>query len=208
MALAPIETGRGILNGTFTHPSPVAGLVYTGSTKNRPITRLVERLDGNTLFGLPVETLTPEAFTPLALRLRISTVVALDEDRGRLPFVETNPAFDPPHRTGPFLIFSAKERSPGPDLVSPRRWRFQSADSGGEWVPTSVAYYPLWHAETPAGPLPVRPDSLGLIQVKAPPGKAVQVDLVYRAGWWERLGVTVSVLGLIMWAGTGWRRSS
>jgi hypothetical protein len=122
-ALTPMFTGREIINGTFTHPSPVAGLVYTGSADNRPITRLVEQLDGNTLFGRPLETLTPATFDPLAERLGISTVVALEEDRGHLPFVETNPRFSSLRPVGPFLLFVLKEKPPPPeckaDLVYP-----------------------------------------------------------------------------------------
>ena len=115
-ALTPMFTGREIINGTFTHPSPVAGLIYTGSADNRPITRLVEQLDGNTLFGRPLETLTPAVFDPLAERLGISTVVALEEDRGHLPFVETNPRFSSPRQAGPFLLFALKEKTPTLEL--------------------------------------------------------------------------------------------
>ncbi len=52
-ALTPVLAGREILNGTFTHPAPLAGLVYTGSATNRPLTRLAEQLDGRSLFGPP-----------------------------------------------------------------------------------------------------------------------------------------------------------
>ena len=108
-ALAPIRTGREIVNGTFTHPSPIAGLVYTGAAANRPITLLVEQRDGLTLFGRPLEALTPAEFDRLAGRLRISAVVALDEDDGRLPFLDDNPGFARPSRVGPFVIYASRE---------------------------------------------------------------------------------------------------
>jgi hypothetical protein len=41
-ALTPLYARREILNGTFTHPSPIAGLLYTGSPANQPITLLVD----------------------------------------------------------------------------------------------------------------------------------------------------------------------
>src|SRR5262249_42699519 len=69
-ALTPVATGREILNGTFTHPSPVAGFVYAGSA-SAPIDALVERRDGMTLFGLPLSALGPAEFATLAERLRI-----------------------------------------------------------------------------------------------------------------------------------------
>ncbi len=144
-ALAPLRTGREIVNGTFTHPSPIAGLVYTGSAANRPITRLVEQRDGITLFGRPLDALDPESFNRLAGRLRISTVVALDEDEGRLDFLEDNPAFARPSRVGPFLVFHARESQPTPARVELQRWRLPVAAADG-FAPTGLAYSPLWRA--------------------------------------------------------------
>ncbi|MEK7372300.1 MAG: hypothetical protein AAB265_12685, partial [candidate division NC10 bacterium] len=82
-SLTPMATGRDIVNGTFTHPSPVAGFLYAGSAA-APITRLVEQRDGETLFGRPLSALHPEEFDRLSAGLAISAVVALDEDAGRL----------------------------------------------------------------------------------------------------------------------------
>ena len=130
----PLRTGREIVNGTFTHPSPIAGLVYTGSAANRPITRLVEQRDGLTLFGRPLDALDPAAFDRLAGRLRISAVVALDEDEGRLDFLEDNPAFARPSRVGPFLVFSLARAQPMPARVAPQRWRLPVAAVGGWWM--------------------------------------------------------------------------
>ena len=201
-ALTPILAGREIINGTFTHPSPVAGLIYRGSAEHRPIRHLVERLDGDTLFGKPLEALTPEAFDPLASRLRISTVVALEEDRGRLPFVEANPLFHPPDQIGPFLIYAAREGRRMPEAVSRRRWRATLGEGHDGWAPAGIAYYPLWRAVTPSEPLAVRADALGMLEVKLPPGRTGQVDLVYGEGLWEWLGIVLSSLGLIVWGGT------
>ena len=116
------------MNGTFTHPSPIAGLVYTGAADNRPITLLVEQRDGLTLFGRPLEALTPAEFDRLAGRLRISAVVALDEDEGRLPFLDDNPAFARPSRVGPFVIYASREPRPIPVLVAPQRWQLRATD--------------------------------------------------------------------------------
>ena len=90
-ALTPIRAGRAIIGGTFTHPSPVAGLLYTGSAANRPLTLLAEQRDGRTLFGVPLAALDAETFDRRAARLGISTVVAVDEDAGVAPFLEANP---------------------------------------------------------------------------------------------------------------------
>ena len=61
-ALTPLRAGRAIVNGTFTHPSPVAALVYRGATQGGAITELVERLDGRSLFGQPLDSLDATTF--------------------------------------------------------------------------------------------------------------------------------------------------
>ena len=158
------------MNGTFTHPSPIAGLVYTGAAANRPITLLVEQRDGLTLFGRPLEALTPAEFDRLAGRLRISAVVALDEDDGRLPFLDDNPGFARPSRVGPFVIYASREPRPIPMLVAPQRWQFRAADPAGGWAATGFAYSPLWRARAGDQRLAARRDDLGMLEVKLPAG--------------------------------------
>jgi hypothetical protein len=68
-ALTPLRAGRAIVNGTFTHPSPVAALVYRGATQGGAITELVERLDGRSLFGQPLDSLDATTFNAYVRRL-------------------------------------------------------------------------------------------------------------------------------------------
>ncbi|HTG11878.1 MAG TPA: hypothetical protein VK746_13850 [Candidatus Eisenbacteria bacterium] len=86
-ALTPLRAGRAIVGGTFTHPSPVAGLVYTGSASPRPLTMLAEQRDGQSLFGRPLEALQPETFNQLARSLGIGLIVALEEDDSKALFL-------------------------------------------------------------------------------------------------------------------------
>jgi hypothetical protein len=202
-ALAPIRTGREIVNGTFTHPSPIAGLVYTGAADNRPITLLVEQRDGLTLFGRPLEALTPAEFDRLAGRLRISAVVALDEDEGRLPFLEDNPAFARPSRVGPFVIYASREPRAIPVLVAPQRWQFRATDPSGAWAggwtATGFAYSPLWRARAGDQRLAARRDDLGMLEVKLPVGPPTGVELSHAPGPAEWLGLGVTVFtGLLL----------
>jgi hypothetical protein len=202
-ALAPLRAGRDILNGTFTHPSPVAGLVYTGSPVNRPVTLLVERRDGETLFGRPLEALEPEEFDRLAGRLRISVVVALDEDEGRLGFARRNPAWAGPERIGPFRLFASREPRPTPEPLGHQRWRLESAGTG--WRPAGFAWSPLWRATAGTAGLETRRDDLGLLEVRAP--GTVVMELEHRPGLAEWAGLASSFAALVL-AGLarGWRR--
>jgi len=198
-ALAPIRTGRAIVNGTFTHPSPIAGLAYTGAAVNRPITLLVEQRDGLTLFGRALDALTPAEFDRLAGPLRISAVVALDEDEGRLPFLDDNPGFARPSRVGPFLIYASREPRALPVLVAPQRWQFRAPEPSGEWGTTGFAYSPLWRARAGDQRLAVRRDELGMLEVKLPAGPSTVVELSHAPGLAEWIGVGVTVLtGLLL----------
>jgi hypothetical protein len=206
-ALAPIRSGREIVNGTFTHPSPIAGLVYTGAAANRPITALVEQRDGLTLFGRPLEALTPAEFDRLARRLRISAVVALDEEEGRLPFLDDNPAFARLPRVGPFVIYASREPRPIPVPVAPQRWRFAAANlpdgwTAGGWANTGFAYSPLWRARAGDQRLAARRDDLGMLEVRLAAGPPTVVDLSHSPGPAEWIGLGVTVLtGLLLLAG-------
>jgi hypothetical protein len=187
------------VNGTFTHPSPIAGLVYTGAAANRPITLLVEQRDGLTLFGRPLEALTPAEFDRLAGRLRISAVVALDEDDGRLPFLDDNPGFARPSRVGPFVIYAAREPRAIPMLVAPQRWQFRATDPAGGWAVTGFAYSPLWRARAGDQRLAARRDDLGMLEVKLPAGPSTVVELSHAPGPAEWIGLGVSLLtGLLL----------
>ncbi len=191
-ALTSLRAGREILNGTFTHPSPIAGLVYTGSPANRPITRLVEQRDGVTLFGRPLAGLDAASFNELADRLRVSSVVALDEDQGRLSFVADNPAFTGPARIGPFLVFVSRHPRPTPAPSGPQLWRDTLPARDESWAPTGMAYSPLWQCRAGGRLLPVRRDALGLLEVRVPGGDATLVELAHVPGAAERSGLALS----------------
>lgn len=195
-ALTPVRTGRSMVGGTFTHPSPVAGLLYTGSAANRPLTLLAEQRDGRTLFGRPLEQLDPQMFNRLAGRLGISTVVALEEDVGRSTFLKENPEFERRSRIGSFNVFTTREPRSEPTALGPQRWRVEvSSPRAPAWLPVPIAYSPLWVARTGEARLGARPDDLGLLEVEVPPG-AVSVELEHRPGGAEWAGVGLSLLSL------------
>jgi hypothetical protein len=208
-ALTPLRTGREILNGTFTHPSPIAGLLYTGSPANRPITLLVEQRDGVTLFGQPLADLGSQPFNDLADRLRVSAVVALDEDQGHIDFVARNSAFTGPARIGPFLLFVSREPRPTPAPVGDQLWRFTPPTQHAGWVSTGMAYTPLWRGRAGSRLLLTRRDALGLLEVNTPLPGATAIELEHRPGAAEWAGLAasgVSAVALLL-ARRRWRTS-
>ena len=206
-ALAPVETGRAIIGGTFTHPSPVAGFVYTGSPV-APITLLAEQRDGVTLFGAPLAALRPARLQRIAEALRISAVVALDEDAPQLGALGAEAGFAPPRRIGPFLYFAALAPRPLPEAIGPGRLRVDAPRvASAAWRDTGIAYSPLWSAEAPGrGEIATRRGVMGLLEVDAAAAGEGPVELVYRPRAAEWAGVAVSAGAVVALLAAGWRR--
>jgi hypothetical protein len=206
-ALTPIRTGRGILGGTFTHPSPVAGLLYTGSAANRPLTRLAEQLDGESLFGQSLDALDAATFNRLIAPLGVSSVIALEQDARRAAFLSENPSVVHRYRIGSFIVFFLAASRSGPAPIGLQRWRVAVASEAiGGWAPLSIAYSPLWIAHAGAMAVPVRRSDLGLVEVALPPG-ATEVEMEHSPGAAERAGAGLSVLSLALLASMGLRRA-
>lgn len=203
-ALTPIHAGREIVNGTFTHPSPVAALVYRGSTAPGPITTLVERLDGRSLFGRPLDALDATALDQRVDRLGVSVIVALDEDVPRLAALNDNPGFLRKPAIGPFVLYERRAVAAVPHRVDDLRWRLSVDAPPGTWVTTRTSYYPLWRAERDGRPLETRPGPAWDLEVRLDE-RAGPIDLVYTAGRLETAMAALSAGALLMWIGWCWR---
>jgi hypothetical protein len=197
-ALTPIYAGRPIVNGTFTHPSPIAALVYTGSPAARPITQLVEQLDGERLFGRPLGLLDTSTLDRFAALLGVSTIVMLEVDRGHIPALEANPAWAPTD-VSPWVLYQGRAPVVLPEEDTRERWRIVLDGDPGSWVSARIAFSPLWRAEAGADALAVRRGELGDLEVQLP-RPTTAVDLVYRDGQWERAGIVLAALGALLWA--------
>jgi hypothetical protein len=195
-ALTPLESGRAIINGTFTHPSPLAGLLYTGSAANRPITLLVEQRDGVTLFGLPLGELSAEQFNRFAEALGVSAVVASDEDDGRISFLTENQLFMKPEVIGFFRVFRSRVPRSIPERSGPQAWRISAASHSAGWLKAGMAWSPLWRADSAGRRLAVRRDSFGMLEVDAPPGARL-ITIEHRPGAAELGGLALSFAAAI-----------
>jgi hypothetical protein len=197
-ALTPTITDRGIVGGTFTHPSPVAGFFYSGLAEGpaalrAPIRMLTEQRDGVSVFGRDLGGLQPGEFTRLAVQLRVSVVVAMDEDIPRLRFLTTDPEWGFPSRLGAFLVFTATTPRPLAQRLGPDRYVLFLAEPETGWVSTGMAWSPLWRARSPAGPLPTRQGEVGLLEVEVPAARGVEITLHHRPGVAEWAGALVSL---------------
>ena len=205
-ALTPLVTGREIVNGTFTHPSPVAALVYRGDAGPGAINELVERLDGRRLFGRDLDELDAYTFNLYADRLGVSTVVALDEDVSHLAALRDNPHFAREPDSPPFVIYVTRAAVTIPREIGPGHLRFLS-DSAGQWRSTRIAYYPLWRAFAGGRPVPMRRGAVGDLEVTSPsPG--AEIDLFYARGHAETAGLAITTLSLAALAPLAFRQKA
>jgi len=205
-ALTPLRAGRAIVNGTFTHPSPVAALVYRGGTQGGAITELVERLDGRSLFGQPLDSLDATTFNAYVRRLGVSVVVALDEDGPALRALADNPVFASRRMEPPFIVWTGPPISV-PQPVGSGRWQVALTTETEGWVSAMLAYYPLWRAAAGGQTLPTRRGSAGELELLLPAGRSL-VELSYGPGAIEWTGLALTALGLVVWLGANWRRPS
>jgi hypothetical protein len=206
-ALTPVHARRPIVHGTFTHPSPVAALLYRGTAAPGAIDALAERLDGRSLFGRALETLDPGAFDRLTDRLGVATVVVLDEDLPRFTILEDRPEFVRRPPIGPFTLYERRQPPRVPVPVGPGHWRLDvPGGEGNRWVPARLTYYPLWRAERAGSPLPTRRGEAWDLEIEVK--GAGPVDLFYAPGAWEKAGVALSAAGLLAWVAIAiaWRR--
>jgi hypothetical protein len=203
-ALTPAASGRDIVNGTFTHPAPIAALVYRGDAARRPITQLVEQLDGHTLFGESLDALDAVRFAARADRLGIVAVVALEDDVTELGWLAEQTAFRRRIELAPFAIFVRENPVALPSTDNGHTWRITLTGDAGAWVPARVAYYPLWRVEAEGQRLDKRRGEDGILEVRLTQPLQT-VTLRYAAGVPEILGVAVTAAALVAWAAALWK---
>jgi hypothetical protein len=203
-ALAPMASGRDIVHGTFTHPSPVAALVYRGDAGREPITELAERLDGRSLFGEPLPTMDAARFSARAERLGIVAVIALEDDVPQLAWLAESTAFRRRIALAPFAIFARESPVALPSRDDTGTWRATLTGDVGAWVGVRLAYSPLWRAESPTERLERRRGADGMLEVRLTRPQQ-PITLRYAAGVPEILGVAVTFATLVGWAGAAWK---
>jgi hypothetical protein len=197
-SLAPLRAGREIVHGTYTHPSPVAARFYTGqATPPARLLTLAERLDGESLLGEPWERLSAAAFDRFARKLRVGTVLVPAGEVRRAGFLD--PAYARAGEAAGFVLFERRDRPwPRVERITWRRYRVLVSPTGGVWIPTGIAAYPLWKVKSAAGPLETRVDDWGLLELRVPVD-LFEAELVYAEGWLEWTALLLFAVGAGGW---------
>ena len=199
-ALAPRATGRAIVHGTFTHPSPIAALVYRGDAERAPIRALAERLDGRELFGRPLGALDAATFDRYAEPLGVSAVVGLDEDAPALRVLDDHRGYRRVDGPAPFVLWFRTTPVAIPRRDGDGRWSLPLEGDAGQWRTARIAWYPLWEAFEAGTRLATRRGPAGDLEVLMPRASAT-LELVYTVGAAERTGVALSAAALLVWLG-------
>src|SRR5262249_18312232 len=163
-ALTPADGGRDIVHGTFTHPSPIAALVYRGDAGRGAITQLAEQLDGHSLFGESRDTLDADRCSEHSDRIGVVAVVALEDDVIQLAWIPDNTVFRRRVGFSPFVVF-AREAAVALPPARDGGGRVALTGEAGRWTSARVAYYPLWRADADGAPLETRRGHDGLLEV-------------------------------------------
>jgi hypothetical protein len=136
-------------------------------------------------------------FDRFARRLRISTVVVPAGDAARARFL--GPEYARAGEAAGFILFERRDRPwPRVERITSRRYRVLVSPTGGVWIPTGIAAYPLWRVKSAAGPLATRVDAWGLLEFRIPVD-LFEAELVYQEGWLEWGAALLSAVGAGAW---------
>jgi hypothetical protein len=203
-AVTPFLTGREIVGGTFTLPSPVASYLWTGQLGPPLLRGKVEATDDKTLAGVSWAAMDDGFLLNLARHFNVTLIVTTATDRQARSFLDHSDHFDVSWSNNLFTLYTIAGYEPswaeaeGASATVSRYDRtaidVQIAEaSAGAHLLVKVANFPRWQAEAEGQLLPIETDGFGLMNLALPPG-SYTVHLRYKPSWPERLG------GMISWA--------
>lgn len=209
----PYFTGRPIIGGTFSHWSPVARVLWQGSSNVDLLPGQVELTDDVSLAGRPWAEWTDADFYDLCQRLNVTTVVTTWDDVNARTFLDPASHFQSFYSNDLFVLYRVLD--PAPALVeaegaeaallaqAPVALDLRVAEAmAGASLQVKFTDYPLWQAQAEQQTLAHYADDMGLMSLSLPPG-TYNVTLRYLPGPAEQGGAWISLgtagLWLVIW---------
>jgi hypothetical protein len=214
-ALTPLFTNRPLMGGTFSHWSPIAAFMWSGSIDTRVLWGRVEEVDDRSLLGVPLEEFSNEQLYAFAQRYNVTTVVASVNDFQTRTLLDAAPHFQSYYNNGYFFVYRVEgydnvwidASDASVELVAFKdddiTLRVRAAGPNAS-VGVKVYAYPLWRASTDAGrELVITRDDWGLMRIPLPRGENYSVMLRYEDGIPERLGTLISIAAAALFLSSG-----
>lgn len=212
-ALTPLYTNREIMGGTYSRWSPIAALMWVGDPDPQVLHGLVEETDDRSLFGVPIEQVTPEQVADWITRFNITTLVASADDYQTRVMLDTLPFLQSYYNNG--LFFAYRVLDSESKWVEGTRANLDNVAYDGERITfhvklangngrahVKVYAAPLWQARRDDGTLlPVQRDEYGLVEIPLPKGRDYNVTLTYEPGATEQAGTIISAVTILALAG-------
>ena len=209
MSLTPIYTYRQIIGGLNTPFYTVASYLFFGKKAPIVIRTEADSLDNKSLLGIPWEQMEQSRLTDFCKKLNITTIVTNRNENKVIEFFNRSSAFRLEKEIDEFNIYTI----PGYqsswldfDTTAAKVQISEFAQNKITFAVTSattatpilikLAYYPCWKATSGQTRLPITANEIGLMQLTLPQGEKYQVELVYRTGWVEKTGWTITLFNI------------
>lgn len=209
----PFFTGRNIIGGTFSHWSPVARLLWTGSSDAQLLPGQVELTDDISLAGRAWADWTDADMYKLCQQLNVTTVATTWDDINARTFLDAGPHFQSFYSNDLFVLYRVLE--PEPALIAADGATAAVLHAGptaldlhvtGATTNASlqirITDYPLWRVWAGDQEIPHHADVLGLMSVPIPPG-SYDLTLRYLPGPAEWIGARLSLAATVVWLSIG-----
>lgn len=208
-AATPYFAQRSILGGTFSHWSPVARYLWTGTTDVVLLPGRVELTDDVSLAGRTWQEWTDGEFYDLCRRLNATTIVATWDDVNARTFLDAAPHFWSFYSDETFVLYRVRDlesnllRIDGVATAKVVHKDVAAVDievrdaAAGDRLSIKMTDFPLWQVEIGGRQVAHSPDDLGLMVVTLPPG-SYDLSLRYRPGLPERAGAWLSLIAIVL----------
>jgi hypothetical protein len=208
-SMTPYLIGREIIGGTFSHWSPIARWLWVGDPRAKLLPAQVESGGNQQVFGKAWDQLSGDEFAANLTRLNVTTIVAHTNNEKAIAFFDASPHFTRYWQNDFFTIYHLASNSgewisaQGATIRllerSARRWvlEVQQSDANAKLL-LKMSHYPLWQASMDGQSLPLIATADSLQEITLPAGGPYTVEIRYREGSPEWIGLIISLFCLLL----------